>query len=117
MEKHLYCCEVGVLIPPTETIIFDDYTIKNFHDKEWGFYDENKLTFLDKEKAKEYAEYYVKVGVDKTYAILYDFIENVEDEELEEIRTSMYCETSLYMPLETITRAFYKTNNEIKELE
>lgn len=111
MKKHLYFCEVGVLTPPE----YEEYgyQIKGFHN-EFGFYDENKLTFLSKKKRDEYAENYVNNGVEKTYAILYDIICNVDIEsEMEEIKNCLFTEYSLDMSTETITDFFYKKNGKI----
>lgn len=110
MEKTLYFVEVGVLTPPDYEL--ESYKIKGFHE-EFGFYDENKLTFLTQEEAKNYGLSYIEMGVENTYAILYNYICDVEDCDMEEITNWHYCEFSLDMPTETITDFFYKKNGEI----
>lgn len=111
MKKDLYFVEVGVLLPPNHDD-YESYQIRHFHN-EFGFYDENKLTFLTQEKATEYAEYYVKNGANNTYAILYNFNCDITEQELDDIKNCLYCECSLEMPIDTITRFFYKQNNDI----
>ena len=111
MKKHLYFVEVGVLMDESNED-FASYKIMGFHE-ELAFYDENKLTFLTKQKAIDYAMDYIIRGVEKTYAILYDYICDIKKEELQEIKDSIYCEYSLSMPIETITDFYYKKNNEI----
>lgn len=111
MKKHLYFVEVGVLMDETNED-FNSYKIMGFHE-ELAFYDENKLTFLTKQEAMDYATDYITRGVEKTYAILYNCICNIEEKELQEIKDSLYCEHSLDMPIETITDFYYKKNNEI----
>lgn len=115
MTKNLYFCEVGVLLDSNHPD-FDYYSISTMP-KEFGYYDENKLTYFTKEESYDYARKYVESGVEKTYAICYDFVcKHLTDEELEEIENVAYCEYSLEPPtLETTTLFIYKENGEIKE--
>ena len=111
MYRHLYFVEVGVLIPPTSEE-YEFYQIRDFHN-EFGFYDENKLTFLTPQQAIDYGMDYVKNGVENTYAILYDYECNIEKWELQEIKDFFYCEHSLDISADCITDFFYKKNNKI----
>lgn len=111
MNKQLYFVEVGVLLKP-EHHDFDYYNINGFMKGRFGFYDENKLTYFDYKSAKKYADYYIKEGVDRTYAIVYSFYCNITDEEEKEIKTSLYCDASLENPNEEDILYFaYKEKN------
>ena len=55
MKKQLYFVEVGVLLNPNDKE-FDYYHINGFYDDEFGFYDENRLTYLNYDEAKEYID-------------------------------------------------------------
>ena len=114
MRKHLYFCEVGVLLDEKHPE-FDCYQISSMP-KQFAFFDENVLTFLTKEEAYNYGKEYVEKGIERTYAIYYDFVENITKQELEEIKTSLYCEWSLGgISKETTTLFIYKENGKIKE--
>ena len=111
MEKELFFVEVGVLLDK-EHPEFEYYKIRNFYE-EFGFYDENKLTFLTYAEAENYANNYIKSGVNTTYGIVYSFICNIDDNDLEEIELFAYCEASLEPPEHETTLYFaYKDNNE-----
>ena len=113
MKQTLYFVEVGVLLDHTNKE-YEYYKINGFHDTIFGFYDENKLTFLSLKDAKEYADNYINDGVDKTYAIIYSFVCNIDDNDLEEIITSKCCEYSLEPPqLDTTLYFAYKTDNKL----
>lgn len=113
MERKLFFVEVGVLLGK-DASEFESYNIKGFYEGKLGFYDENKLTFLTYEKAKEYADYYIKHGVETTYAIIYSFVCNIEDNELKEIKESAYCEWSLEPPEEdTVLYFAHKENGKL----
>lgn len=110
MKQTLYFVEVGVLLDHTDKE-YEYYKINGFHDTIFGFYDENKLTFLTLKEAKEYADNYIKDGVNKTYAIIYSFVCNIDDNDLEEITQHAYCEYSLEPPqLDTTLYFAYKND-------
>lgn len=113
MKKHLYFCEVGVLLGKDDKE-FDCYQMSAYP-QEFAYYDENILTFLTQEESYNYGKEYVEKGIEKTYAIFYDFIENITDEELEDIERSLFCEFCYDVSKETITKFIYKENGEIKE--
>ena len=97
MKKQLYFVEVGVLLKPNDKE-FDYYHINGFYDDEFGFYDENRLTFLSYDEARKYADYYIEKGIEGTYSFIHSNVCNITDEELEEIQTSLYCECCLENP-------------------
>lgn len=108
MNKQLYFVEVGVLLNKTHPE-FECYQISNFYDQ-FGFYDENRLTFTTLNKALKYAKKYVEDGVNNTYVIVYTFVCNIDDEELQEIKDIAYSECSLENPsIETTIFFQYKT--------
>lgn len=112
MKRDLYFCEVGVLLPKDDED-YEFYQLNNFH-REFGFYDENKLTFLTEEERNNYALDYVKNGVENTYALLYQYNCNIEERELQDIKDFKYSEYSLEMASDDITEFIYKQNNKIK---
>lgn len=113
MKAPLYFVNVGILLDHTNKE-FDCYTINGFHDTAFGFYDENTLTFLTLKDAKDYADNYIDIGVDKTYAIIYRFVCDVDDNDLEKITQHAYCEYSLEPPqLDTTLYFAYKNNNKL----
>ena len=113
MKQTLYFVEVGVLLDHTDKE-YECYKINGFHDTIFGFYDENKLTFLTLKEAKEYADNYIKDGVNKTYAIIYSFVCNIDDNDLEEITQHAYCEYSLEPPqLDTTLYFAFKNYNKL----
>lgn len=97
MKQHLYFVEVGVLLTKDDTE-FDCYTISNFYNDKFGFFDENRLTFLTEAQALKYANDYVNNGVEYTYAFIHDSIENIDEDDLREIVEACYCEYSLENP-------------------
>ena len=113
MKKHLYFCEIGVLLDEKHPE-FCDYQLSSMP-KEFAYYDENILTFLTKEQAYNYGKEYVENGIEKTYAFFYDFVANITDEELEDIEKSLFCEYCFDLSKEVITKFIYKENGEIKE--
>ena len=94
MKTELFFVEVGVILDK-ENEEFDCYTIRDFYDDEFAFYDENRLTFLDYEHAKKYADDYVNRGVNRTYAIIHNAICDITDDEYDDIICNAYCEYSL----------------------
>ena len=66
-----YCLDVGVLLSP-EDEFFECY--EAYDNDKYGFYDENQIAYLDKDKedAISYGKAYVENGVDGTYAVLTD---------------------------------------------
>ena len=115
MTKNLYFCEVGVLLD-SDNPDFEWYSIETMP-KEFGYYDEDITTFLTKEESYDYAKKYVESGVEKTYAICYDFLcKHLTKKEIDEIKNYSYCENLIEPPtLETTTLFIYKENGEIKE--
>src|SRR5690554_738877 len=84
MKKEIYNLEVGVLLDKNH----EEYDCYNMvYSDNYGFYDENVIAYIkeDYDKAIEYANDYVKNGVNKTYAILtYQGLLDIEnDKELE----------------------------------
>lgn len=114
MRKELFFVEVGVLLNK-EHPEFDCYKIRNFYE-EFGFYDENKLTFLTYKEAENYANEYIDDGVNTTYGIVYSEFCKITDEELQEIKDYAYCEYSLEPPEHdtTLYFAYKKDNGETK---
>ena len=64
---NVYKVEVGVLLDKDDRE-YECYN--NVYDKNWGYYDENVVLFLDYNRAVEYAKSYVNEGVNKTYSII-----------------------------------------------
>ena len=113
MKKTLYFVNVGILLEHTNKE-YDYYKINGFHDTAFGFYDENTLTFLTLKDAKDYADCYIEIGVEKTYAIIYSFVCDVDNNALEEITQHAYCEYSLEPPqLDTTVYFAYKNDNKL----
>lgn len=116
MKKEIFVLEVGVLLDKTNAE-FEYYHIHNFFENEFAFYDENRITYFDYSFAKEYADKYIKEGVNKTYAIIHSYIVNLDDCDIEEINNYGYCEQSLENPTKETTQYFaYKDNNKLFEL-
>ena len=65
------CLDIGVLLTEKD-IEFECFNI--VYDKKYGYFDENQIVYLekDKEKAIEYAKEYVKNGCNMSYAIITD---------------------------------------------
>ena len=97
MKKELFFVEVGVLLDEKDPE-FDCYHINGFFDDIFGFYDENRLTFLTYKKALEYALNYIENGVERTYAFIHNSICNIDDEQLKEIKDFASCEYSIENP-------------------
>lgn len=116
MKKEIFVLEVGVLLNDTNNE-FDCYHIPNFYDNEYSFYDENRITYFDYNSAKEYADKYIKEGVNKTYAIIHSYIVNLDDYDIESINDFGYCEQALENPtLETTHYFAYKDNDKLLEM-
>ena len=116
MKKELFFVEVGVLLTPDDKE-FDYYKINEFFDDRFGFYDENRLTFLNYDKAERYVKNYINEGVEKTYGFVHSVICNITDEELQEIADFKYCEASLCNPTRKNVEYFaYKENGVLKTI-
>lgn len=98
MNKVYYELEVGVHLSKSE----DEYECYRLSqapkELEVGYYDENRLNFLKYSEAKEYADEYVKDGVNGTYAFIYSDIFNMRDEDIEEIHDSKYFDHDIDIP-------------------
>ena len=114
MRKELFILEVGVLTAPDYEC--GSYCIDKFFDKEFGFNDENRITYLTYEEAYAYAQKYMKDGVNKTYAIIHSGVYNLDDDDMDEIQSYNYCEQSLDNPDMRSTLYFaYKVRIEQKK--
>jgi hypothetical protein len=90
MTKQVYCTEVGVRLSPSHPE-FEYYKVEKM-ESDWGLYDEDRTVEFTYDKALEYVKNYVKDGVDNTYGIVYVDIVNLDDEDIEEIKQTGYCE-------------------------
>lgn len=120
MKTKIYVVEVGVQQDGTEQE-FEDYILKGTQPKSeyFNFYDENVCVFLDKRKAKKYADKYVKDGVTQTYAYMYNNIENLIKEDMQNIKEyATYNDFDYYIPKSNeMDYYIYKNNNKkIKKL-
>ena len=112
MKQKLYFVEVGVLLNPNDKE-FEYYKVKDFFDDQFGFYDENRLTFLTYKEAREYCDKYIEDSVDGTYAILQSWVCNIDDNDLEEIKNNAYCDYNLENPQMDCTLYFaYKKDKQ-----
>lgn len=112
MKQQLYFVEVGVLLDPSDKE-FEYYKVKDFFDYQFGFYDENRLTFLTYEEARKYCDKYIEDGVDGTYAILQSWVCNIDDNDLEEIKNNAYSDYNLENP--QIENTLYFAYNKDKQ--
>lgn len=111
----IYTLEVGVLLDKNNEE-FDCYTISDFYDDKWGFYDENRIAFFDENKARRYANDYVVKGVDRTYAVLHyeeRNLDDIEDKEIVSIECNGYMEY-YYNPNKDNTLLFIHKDKEEK---
>lgn len=100
----VYMVEVGVLLDEKDNG-YDLYKIK-INDLYYGFYDENILAFIDKQKALEYIKDYIEIGVEKTYGVMWEIEREVEDYEMEELVQNYYIEDE-FLPRNLQTDYFY----------
>lgn len=118
MNKKVYELEVGVHLDK-DNEEYDCYGIGGATPTTgFGYYDENRIEFLDYAKAKEYADYYVKSGVNNTYAFIFEETYNIENEAIEEIKNNGYFDHEINVPhISTWLYYIYKDNNgEIKTI-
>lgn len=117
MKKELFILEVGVLLQP-DNEEFDCYNITGFYENVYGFYDENLCVFLDFNKAKDYADFYVENGVNNTYAYIRNDIYNLDEEDFDSIENNLYYDNVDYNFNENDVLYFIKKENNsiIKEI-
>lgn len=107
MNKKVYELEVGVLLESNNEE-FDFYSIKNATEEtKYGYFDENRIEFFDYEKAKKYADNYVKNGVNKTYAFIFEETYNLEEEDIKSINNWGYFDHEIDVP--SISKWLYYT--------
>lgn len=97
MKKLVYCVEVGVVLDKNDCE-FDCYTIGDFFDDCYGFYDENRVLTFDYQHAIDYAKDYVKNGVINTYAIIHSDIFNFDKKDIEDIENWGYADDYIFSP-------------------
>lgn len=112
MKKELFILEVGVLLQP-DNEEFDCYNITGFYENVYGFYDENVCVFLDYDKAKKYAGFYVKEGVDNTYAYIRNETYNLDEEDLKNIEDSLSYDIDYNFTEKDVIYFIRKENNNI----
>lgn len=111
MKRELFILEVGVLLSP-DNEEFDCYNITGFYENVFGFYDENVCVFLDYDKAKEYADFYVKDGVDNTYAYIRSGTYNLDEEDFDSIENNLYYDNIDYNFTEKDVIYFIRKEND-----
>ena len=115
MKVNLIAVEVGVRLAPNHPEYSCYEVLPNL-----SLYDENIVTFLEEdiEKARAYAESYVKEGVPTTYAVLYTQGQcNILARELKELKNNGWYENFSTLTLNDIIDTWYKTeSNELKKL-
>lgn len=97
MEKELFFVEIGLLLKKGDEW-FDYYNIENFYQNEYGFYDYNRLTFFDYNKARKYVEKWLEEETENHYAFIHNGLFDIIDEQEQEINDCAYCEYSLDNP-------------------
>lgn len=85
MNTQLFRLELGVLLDQTDEE-FEYYN--QVYTKNYGFYDENVIVYLDYKKAIKYANEYVNSSVDKTYAIITSAVANITKKDKNEIKNT-----------------------------
>ena len=118
MKYLVFDLEVGVHLNKNNEE-YESYAISGATPTtEFGYYDENWLSYFDYKKAKEYADYYVKNGVDNTYAFITSDIYNLDEQDIENIEDFKYFNHDRDIPnIDSWLYYTYKDNNgEIKVL-
>lgn len=113
MKKLVYCVEVGIVLDKNDEE-FDCYTIGDFFDDCYGFYDENRVLTFDYQQAVDFAEYYVKNGVINTYAIIHNDIFNFDDKDIEDIKNWNCADDCIFNPTIESTSLFLLKNESNK---
>ena len=117
MKKLVYCVEVGIVLDKNYEE-FDCYTIGDFFDDCYGFYDENRVLTFDYQQAIDYAKDYVKNGVINTYAIIHSDIFNFDKKDIKDIENWGYADDYIFNPTIESTSLFLlkNENNKIEKI-
>jgi len=97
-SQTIYELEVGVHLNKNNEE-YESYAISGTTPTtELGYYNENNLSYLEYAKAKEYADEYVKRGVNNTYAFITSDIYNLDDIDIESVENNAYFEHDINIP-------------------
>ena len=115
MEQHIYNVELGVIKEPPDDQ-WELFRINGFFD-DVGFELKYTRTYFDKQSAVEIAEKYIEEGVEKSYALLYDYDADLDDDEIDDILENQIYEFSCDFKIEDITDLIYKVNGTVRRKE
>ena len=86
MHKNFYEVEVGIHLTE-EDEEFEPYSIDNVtNTTNFAYYDEDQVAFFEYKKALDFANNYVKNGVENTYAFIYLDEYNFSNEQIKSVK-------------------------------